>query len=231
MAEQVIEEEELVAEEVETDQYLVFAAKSQEFGFQAMRVQEISRVMPITPVPNAPRSIEGIMNLRGRIASVINFRKKFGFEPKAFDEDTRVIVVELGTHPIGIIVDSVAEVLKIPDQSVQKLPESTIPTESREYITGIGMLDKRLIILLDLDKVLTGAELAEIGKYSEAMSKDQIAENLKPTTSDFGKAQKQESVADETQNVKKTKDTKGSVPDTAIPPVETGKRQRKRRTE
>jgi len=229
MAEQVIEEE-LVAEEVETDQYLVFSAQSQEFGFQAMRVQEISQVLPVTPVPNAPQSIEGIMNLRGRIASVINFRKKFGFEPKAYDEDTRVIVVELGTYPVGIIVDSVAEVVKIPEQSVQMLPESTTPSASKEYITGVGMLDKRLIILLDMDKVLTGAELGEVGKYSQAITKDQVAGNLKPVITEPDNSRVQESAADETQQVKRPKDVKGSAPD-ITPPVDTGKGQRKRRKE
>jgi len=162
-------------EELEQDQNLVFTVRSQEFGIQAVRVQEISTALPTTKVPNAPSYIEGIMNLRGRLASVINFRKKLGFEPKEQDEDTRVIVVELDTFPIGIIVDAVEEVIKIPDEKVQKLPETTTASASKDYMTGVGMLDNRLIILLDVDKVLTSTELIELGEINQMMEKAEEA--------------------------------------------------------
>ena len=135
-------------------------------------------MLPTTKVPNAPSYIEGIMNLRGRLASVINFRKKLGFEPKENDEDTRVIVVELDTFPVGIIVDSVEEVIKIPDEKVQKLPESTTTSASKDYMTGVGMLDNRLVILLDVDKVLTSAELIELGEINRMA--DKAEEALEP---------------------------------------------------
>ncbi|MFC1949484.1 chemotaxis protein CheW [Chloroflexota bacterium] len=230
MSVQVTEDEELVAEEVEADQYLVFTAQSQELGVQAMRVQEISQVLPVSHVPNAPSYIEGIMNLRGRIASVINFRKKFGFEPKEHDEDTRVIVVELDSYPIGITVDSVEEVVKIPDSLVQELPESTSTAESKEYITGIGMLDKRLIILLDLDKVLTGAALINMDELNQAISKIQTVEMPEPDTTQTDAAQPSELVTDKMQAVKKPEKVKPDILDTE-PPVDTGKRQLKRRAE
>ena len=230
MSVEVVEDEELVAEEVEADQYLVFTAQSQELGVQAMRVQEISQVLPVSHVPNAPPYIEGIMNLRGRIASVINFRKKFGFEPKEHDEDTRVIVVELDNYPIGITVDSVEEVVKIPDSSVQNLPESTSTAESKEYITGIGMLDKRLIILLDLDKVLTGTALVNVDELNQAISKIQTVEMPEPTTVQSDAAQLSELVIDEIQTAKKSEKVKADILDTK-PPVDTEKRQPKRRAE
>jgi len=229
MSVQVTEDEELVAEEVEADQYLVFTAQSQELGIQAMRVQEISQVLPVSHVPNAPPYIEGIMNLRGRIASVINFRKKFGFEPKEHDEDTRVIVVELDSYPIGITVDSVEEVVKIPDSSVQNLPESTSTAESKEYITGIGMLDKRLIILLDLDKVLTGTALVNVDELNQAISKIQTVEIPEPDTTQTDAAQSSELVTDKMQAVKESQKMKPDILDTK-PSVDTGKRQTKRRT-
>lgn len=168
MADEIVQED-IEEEEIETDQYIVFTVKLQEFGFQAMRVQEISRVLDITEVPNAPPYIEGIMNLRGRLASVINFRKRFGFEPKEHDEDTRTIIVEQAGFPMGIVVDSVAEVIKIRDSIVQKVPESTTTSVSEEFITGVGMLDNRLIVLLDVDKVLTKAEVGELGEISHMM--------------------------------------------------------------
>jgi len=167
--------DEIEEEELEQDQNLIFTVRSQEFGIQAVRVQEISRVLPTTKVPNAPSYIEGIMNLRGRLASVINFRKRLGFEPKEHDEDTRVIVVELDEFPIGIIVDSVEEVIKIPDEKVQRLPESTTTSASKDYMTGVGMLDNRLIILLDVDKVLTSTELIELGEVKQMMEKAEAA--------------------------------------------------------
>jgi len=167
--------DEIEEEELEQDQNLVFTVRSQEFGIQAVRVQEISRVLPTTEVPNAPSYIEGIMNLRGRLASVINFRKRLGFEPKEHDEDTRVIMVELDTFPIGIIVDAVEEVIKIPNEKVQKLPETTTTSASKDYMTGVGMLDNRLVILLDVDKVV------ELGEINQMMEKAEEA--LEPAES------------------------------------------------
>lgn len=165
-----IRNEDIDDEEIELDQYLVFVVKSQEFGFQAMRVREISTVLPTTEVPNAPPYIEGILNLRGRLASVINFRRKFGFADEEHDEDTRIIMVEHGDFPIGIIVDSVEEVIKIPDETVQQMPESTITTVSKEYITGVGLLGERLIILLDVDAVLSGTDLIDMSEFGQVVS-------------------------------------------------------------
>ena len=165
-------------EEFEQDQYLVFTVGSQEFGLRALRVQEISQMLHVTDVPSAPSYVEGILNLRGRLVSLINFRKKLGFEPKERDEDTRIIIVEYGDFPVGIIADSVQEVLKIPDEKVQELPASATTSVSAEgeYIAGVGMLDNRLIILLDVDKVLTITELIEMGTVKQAITDAQTRE-------------------------------------------------------
>lgn len=167
-------------EEFEEDQYLIFTLRSQQFGFQALRIQEISQVLGISGVPNAPSYVEGMLNLRGRLASVINFRKKFGFEPKDRDENTRIIIVEYSGFPIGILVDSVDEIIKIPDEKVQELPASTtIPvSDEKEYISGVGMLDNRLIILLDVDKILAKTELIEMDAIQQAIDNAQSRETL-----------------------------------------------------
>ncbi len=180
MANEAIKEDIVEAEEIEKDQYLVFTSKSQEFGIQAMRVHEISAPLGITKIPNTPVHIEGIVNLRGRLVSVIDFRKKFRFEVKAHDEDTRVIIVECGGFPTGIIVDSVEEVIKIPDEKVQKLPEGVAAAVSQEYITGVGMLENRLVVLLDVDKVLTKAELSELESARLATENVQPAKRPEP---------------------------------------------------
>jgi|HubBroStandDraft_6_1064221.scaffolds.fasta_scaffold33840_3 purine-binding chemotaxis protein CheW len=148
-----------VAEDVEKDQFLIFTATGQEFGIQAMRVKEISAMIAITKVPNAPPYIEGILNLRGRLVSIINFRRKFGFEPKERDEDTRIVIVEHDGFPIGIMVDNVEEVIRIPEENVQELPAAAVTSASEEYLTGVGILDNRLIVLLDTDQLLNKEEL------------------------------------------------------------------------
>src|ERR1700676_4589682 len=149
-------------EEIEADRYLVFTAMGQEFGIQAMRVQEISAMIKIPTVPRAPVYIEGILNLRGRLVPVVNFRKKFGFEPIPQDEDTRIIIVEHRGFPIGIMVDSVEEVIRIADEKVQKLPETTLTNGSEDYLTGVGLLEKRLVILLNADEFLSNTDLLEV---------------------------------------------------------------------
>ncbi|MBI4378180.1 MAG: chemotaxis protein CheW [Nitrospinae bacterium] len=153
---------EAVAEDIEKDQYLVFSIKGQEFAIRAMKVQEISAPISITKVPTAPPYIEGILNLRGQLATVFDFRRKFGFEEKARDEDTRIVIIEHAGFPIGMIVDSVEEVLKISDERVQPMPEAASTLVSKEYISGVGMLEKRLIIMLDVEKILSRTELREV---------------------------------------------------------------------
>ena len=224
--------DELEEEELEQDQNLVFTAKSQEFGIQAVRVQEISRVLPTTKVPNAPSYIEGIMNLRGRLASVINFRKKLGLEPKEHDEDTRVIVVELGTFPVGIIVDSVQEVIKIPDEKVQRLSESTTASASKDYMTGVGMLDERLIILLDIDKVLTSTELIELGEINQSTEKAEEALEPVEASQKMDKAEKASDAAEINQTAVEAKEapepTKSRKVGTKQPTAMANKRTRRR---
>lgn len=167
-------------EGIERDQYLVFTAMGQEYGIQGMRVQEISAMIEITKVPKAPAYIEGILNLRGRLVSIINFRRKFGFEPKSQDEDTRIIIVEHSGFPIGIMVDSVEEVIRIADENVQKLPETTTTTASAEYLTGVGMLDSRLIILLDADQLLSRTDLLDVEAIRRVAGEAQTLKPLEP---------------------------------------------------
>lgn len=168
-------EEELDAEEVEQDQYLIFTCAAQEFAIQGSRVQEISAPLEITKIPGTPVHLEGVANLRGRLVSVIDFRKKFGFQPKAYDEDTRMILAEYEGYPIGITVDSVEEVIRIPDDKVQKLPEGGNTSVSQEFITGIGLLDNRMVVLLDIDKALSKADVIESQALQQVVAQAQAA--------------------------------------------------------
>jgi purine-binding chemotaxis protein CheW len=162
--------EEMAAAEVEQDQYLVFKIQSQEFAIQAMLIEEISRPLEITPVPDSLPYIDGVTNLRGKLANVINFRKKFAFDEIEHDEDTRLIIIEHLGFPLGIIVDSVEEVIKITDDLVQKLPEATSTMTKEKYITGVGLLDKRMIIMLNVEKILEKIEVIEPEAMKQAIN-------------------------------------------------------------
>jgi purine-binding chemotaxis protein CheW len=138
-------------------QVVSFKIGDEEFGVNILQVQEINRLVQITQVPNAPDFIEGVMNLRGRIVPVVNLRKRFGLPKKEYDKNTRVIVVELNDKTVGFIVDSVSEVLRFSKNDVDPTPD-LISGIDNEYITGIAKLEDRLLILLDLEKVLTVEE-------------------------------------------------------------------------
>ncbi|MCX6690490.1 MAG: chemotaxis protein CheW [Methanoregula sp.] len=148
-------------EEVETDQYLVFNIETENYGIQAIRVLEIAQPLKTTDVPEAPDYVEGIINLRGKLATVINFRKKFGFPEKPKDEDTRVIIVEQHGFPIGIIVDYVDEVIKIPDSFIHKMPPGAMTAHSQRYIRGLGLMENKLSIILDVDAILDDIDTKE----------------------------------------------------------------------
>jgi len=166
-------------EELEQDQCLVFKIHDQEYGMQALRVKEIASVMSLTEVPQAPVYIEGILNHRGELVSVINFRKKFGFDVAPYDEDTRVIMVEKEGHSIGLLVDGVEEVIKVPQENVHQLPESMSTPLLEDYVTGVGMMGERLIILLDADRVLAKSEGADMRQLVKEVGATMKAEKAK----------------------------------------------------
>ena len=122
-----------------------------------LKVQEINRMMNITRIPNAPDFVEGVINLRGKIIPIVDLRKKLGFQAKEYDKSTRIIVVELEGIVLGFIVDSVSEVLRIPNSTIEP-PPSIIKGIESEFIEGVGKLEDRLLILLELKKVFTISE-------------------------------------------------------------------------
>ncbi len=147
-------------------QLVSFNIGNEEFGIDILKVEEIIRVISITQIPNSPEFVEGVVNLRGRVIPVINLRTRLGFEKKEFDNQTRVIVVEVSGMTLGFIVDSVREVLRIP-KSITEPPPSITAGVNSEYITAVGKLENRLLILLDLEKVL---DLKQKEELSEVMN-------------------------------------------------------------
>ncbi len=134
-----------------------FNIGNEEFAVDILIVQEINRMIEVTKVPNAPEFVEGIINLRGKVIPIIDLRSRLGMPPKEYDGRTRIIVVEIDSKVIGFIVDSVSEVLRI-DESITEPPPSAVAGIDSEFITAVGKLDDRLLILLDLERILTEKE-------------------------------------------------------------------------
>lgn len=141
--------------EASTDllQLVTFHLGNEEFAVDILRVQEINRMVNITSVPNSPHFVEGVINLRGKIIPVIDLRKRFLMESKEHDKQTRIVVVDVEGKTVGLIVDSVSEVLRLPLDTVEP-PPSIVAGVDAEYIHGVGKLEDRLLILLDLRKIL-----------------------------------------------------------------------------
>ncbi len=140
-------------------QLVTFNIAEEEFGVDILSVQEIIRLMQITAVPRAPACIEGVINLRGKVIPVIDMRKRFNLSPIERDSRTRIIVMEFGVKIVGFLVDAVSEVLRIPANTVEPAP-AVVSGIGSEYIRGVGKLDDRLLILLDLDSLLEGTDIA-----------------------------------------------------------------------
>ena len=152
-----MEEVKKTAEEL---QLVIFRLSSEEYGLPITKVQEINRVVPVTKLPQTPSFMEGIINLRGRVIPVIDLRKRFGLTEAAHTDDTRIIIVEVDGQTVGATVDAVTEVVRIPSAQVDPPPPSFIL--DAEYIHGVAKMEGRLIILLNIDKILTSQETIAI---------------------------------------------------------------------
>ena len=146
-------------------QLVTFKLENDEFGVDILRVQEINRMMNITKIPNAPTFTEGVINLRGKIIPIIDLRKKLGFVSRVYDKSTIIIVVELDGIVLGFVVDSVSEVLRIPRDIIEP-PPSIIGNVESDFIEGVGKLQDRLLILLELKKIFTNTERKGIEKIN-----------------------------------------------------------------
>ena len=153
-AEQTLQEDSII-------QLVTFSVGEEEFGVDILRVHEIIRIMNYTKVPKAPEFVEGVINLRGKIIPIIDLRRRFGMEPVPHSKSTRIVVMEIDGVVLGFVVDSVSEVLRLPAGRIEPPPPVVTGVES-EYIQGVGKLDGRLLILLDLDRLLSGEEAEQL---------------------------------------------------------------------
>ena len=138
-------------------QLVVFDLATEAYGVDISAVREIIRLQDITRVPRAPSFVEGVINLRGKVIPVIDLRKRFSLPISEESTENRIVVVDIGGQDIGVVVDAVNEVLRISSDSVEP-PSSVITGAESDYLLGIAKLEDRLIILLDLERVLSDEE-------------------------------------------------------------------------
>ena len=138
-------------------QVVTFHLGKEEYAIDILQVQEIVMMTEITRMPRAPRFIEGIVNLRGQMIPIIDMRKRFDMGTSEHTQDTRIIIVDIGQEIVGMIVDGVRDVIRLPDSAVSP-PPPMIKGISAEYLRGIGQFDERLLIMLELGRVLTADE-------------------------------------------------------------------------
>ncbi len=136
------------------EEHLVtFKLGSEEFGVDIMQVQEIIKIPPITLVPRAPKFVEGVINLRGNVIPVINLKRRFEIANPGDSENFRIIVIQVQGRTTGIMVDQVVEVLHLPVEDIEPPPPVTSGNESG-YIRGVGKVGERLVVLLEVDKII-----------------------------------------------------------------------------
>ena len=159
-------------------QLVIFKIGDEEFGVEINQVREIVKLVSITRMPKAPVFIEGVVNLRGQIITVIDLAKRLDLISTGRSDSTRIMVVEVGEDTVGMIVDSVSEVLRLSADNIENTP-SLIDTEVHEqYLRGVGKNGDRLLILLDLNTVLSTEEIKNLSKHVESL-KDSIKKEEK----------------------------------------------------
>ena len=141
--------------------WVTFKLEKEKYGINVMQVQEVLRVTEIAPVPGAPNYVLGIINLRGNVVTVIDTRTRFGLPTKEMDDSTRIVIIEAEEQVVGILVDSVAEVVDLRMNELDSAP-NVGTDESAKFIQGVASLDGELLIIVDLNKLLSDDQWAEM---------------------------------------------------------------------
>lgn len=135
------------------NQFLTFQLANEEYGLEILRVQEIKGYSKITPLPNTPSEVKGVMNLRGAVVPIIDLRTRFGLPNTDYDRFTVIIVVTVGTKVVGLVVDAVSDVLNVAAKEVVSTPDLG-PGVDTSYLTGIARNGERLVSLLNIDRLI-----------------------------------------------------------------------------
>lgn len=141
-------------------EFLTFRLGGESYGIEILKVQEIRGYEQPTAIANAPAFIKGVINLRGVIVPILDLRIKFQLAQANYDEFTVVIILNVAGRVVGVVVDAVSDVLTLGGDAIRPTPEFASATFDTKYITGLGTLDEQMIILLDIEKLMTGADMA-----------------------------------------------------------------------
>ena len=136
------------------------------FGIGIKQIFQIIKPQEVFKVPNTPPYIEGLINLRGKVMTVFNLRKRFNMPEKENDEDTKILIVRSGDYLLGFIVDNVTEIVRVQDEDIVETP-STIKSFDKRFLTGVAKVGEKLILLLDLEKILTPDEEIQVKELIE----------------------------------------------------------------
>ena len=146
--------------EAQASEFLTFRLGSESYGIEILKVQEIRGYEQPTAIANAPAFIKGVINLRGVIVPILDLRIKFQLGEVRYDEFTVAIILNIAGRVVGVVVDSVSDVLTLSGENIRPTPEFASATFDTKYITGLGTVDEQMIILLDIEKLMTGADMA-----------------------------------------------------------------------
>ena len=153
------------SEESAGSEFLAFTLGQEEYGLDILRVQEIRGYEPVTRIANAPAFIKGVVNLRGTIIPVVDMRIKFNLGEPTYDQFTVVIILNIVGRIVGMVVDSVSDVTTLSPEQVKPAPEIGTVFDT-EYLIGLGTIGERMLILVDIDKLMTSAEMGLIEKIA-----------------------------------------------------------------
>jgi purine-binding chemotaxis protein CheW len=145
-------------------EFLTFRLGLESYGIEILKVQEIRGYELPTAIANAPPFIKGVINLRGIIVPVLDLRIKFKLHQATYDEFTVVIILNVAARVVGVVVDAVSDVLTLAVDAIRATPEFASATFDTKYITGLATLDERMLILLDIEKLMTGADMALVDR-------------------------------------------------------------------
>lgn len=148
-----------------TDQFLVFTLGKEEYGVDLHKVQELRGYDAVTQIANGPDFIKGVVNLRGVIVPIIDMRIRFNLGTPSYDQFTVVVVLNLGGQVVGMVVDGVSDVVTLSGEQIKPRPEMGAVVAT-EYLRGMGTIDDRMLILVDIDKLMSGIGIAPIEKLA-----------------------------------------------------------------
>ncbi|MBI2225901.1 MAG: chemotaxis protein CheW, partial [Betaproteobacteria bacterium] len=141
-------------------EFLTFKLGSEEYGIEILKVQEIRCYEAVTHIANAPEFIKGVVNLRGIIVPIVDMRIKFNLGEAEYNEFTVVIILNVAGRVVGMVVDGVSDVIQLAAEQIRPAPDFSASTFDTQYITGLGTLDERMLILVDIEKLMSGSDMA-----------------------------------------------------------------------